>query len=286
MDSLKPVTYAFKDFVVNGLGADLIRIIELMYYCRKKGCELHLLGRSDNWLLAPEDANDGKCWLHYFSESIPIDHTESYTKIIEFDLQAKNQTQITESDPFAHFSSLLKQIYKPAAHMIAKTDNQLAKFSHLNRSNFVAVHIRRGDKTAGPWAEGKKLEVDSYLEAVQTAVDASPNKSDLKYLYVATDTNEVIVELQAKMLPNGMTLVFDDEEVRRDGYVYKLYQERINPNEKEEEIITFMKNMDLLVRANEIVGARMSFFFIVAELLRGRRGINLANNRLYPVAFY
>ncbi len=282
----EPLTYAFGDFIVNGLGADLIRIIELIYYCQKNDFAFHLLGYDDQWLLVPSDTQIGRCWLHYFKSSIPIDWYNAYPRIVESDIALTKEMMIDELHPFNHFSDLLRSIYRPSDHMMKKKEKLLNKFNYLNSENYIAIHIRRGDKTSGPWAEANLIQLDTYLDALNRVLESAP--TNIQYVYVATDSDEVIVELQSKTLSNDVKFVYDSDEVRHDGYVYKLYTKDVDFEEKEKEmeIITFMKNIDLLVGADELIGSRMSFFFIVAELLRGKKGINLSENLLYTVNFY
>lgn len=279
----KPITYAFKDFIVNGMGADLVRLIKILYYCNKNNLILHLLGKDDKWLLVPEKSDVGQNWLYYYEPSIPIDNNGLYPHITENYLEEADNIKISETEPFEHFSFLLKSIYKPNREMLYKKNKLLEKFNFLNSGNYIAIHIRRGDKTSGPWREGNIIQLDEYLDSLRTILDRTP--STIKYVYIATDSDEVINEIQTKKLPN-ITFIYDFEENRRDGYVYKLYKKSMNDIDKEDEIITFMKNIDLLVGAYEIIGSRMSFFFIVAELLRGKKGISLSNNLFYPVNFY
>lgn len=278
------VTYSFGDFIVNGLGADLIRLCELMYYCKQTGKIFTILGPGDNWQLVPATSTDnvGRCWLYYFKPSIPIDWTGSNPRITESDIAESKKLNITESNPFEYFSYLLKKIYQPTDRMIGLRTVAKKNFEFLTPDNYVAIHVRRGDKTAGPWAEGLALELDLYLDAIGQ-IELGP---EIKYLYVATDSDSVITQLQNKKIPHDLEIVYDPTEIRNDGYVYKLYQGIMVDSDKEIEIITFMKNIDLLVGAKEIIGSRMSFFFIVAELLRGRRGISLSDNLLYRVNFY
>lgn len=275
------LTYAFKDYILNGLGADLVRISKILYYCSKINSTLHMLG-DDNWKLVPENGKR-KNWLYYFEETIPLDYEDKYPRILDPILKCAENTEITESDPFDCFSNILRSIYKPNAYIKQKVSNALDKFNFLDSSNYIAVHIRRGDKVAGPWREGSLIEIDEYCREIFAVLEKNPS---VNYVYVATDSNNVIDEIKQKKFPPGVTIIYDTEEIRRDGFCYKLYSKQISDNETEDEIITFMKNMQLLVGAREIIGSRMSFFFIVAELLRNKKGISLSNNLYYPVKFY
>lgn len=296
------LTYAFSDYIVNGMGADLINLIRVIHYCIHNNIKFHFLG-PDNWQLVPETPNSARNWTYYFklTELINMDTENLYPRVSNEHLCNAFKLFIEDVNPFEYYSNLLKTIYQPVDHMIVKKNEKLQKFSYLTPENYVSIHIRRGDKTSGPWREGTIITIDEYLNAFDKNCLSYP--PTVKYVYVATDTESVIHELKTKCvdcdkildvptddvigtLPNGIVLIYDSQEIRRDGYVYKLYNDAININDKEDEIVTFMKNIDLLVGSHDIIGSRMSFFFIVAELLRCKQGTSLSTNLYYPVNFY
>ena len=46
------LTYAFGDYVVNGMGADLINLVRIIYYCLANNIKFHFLD-NDKWQLVP-----------------------------------------------------------------------------------------------------------------------------------------------------------------------------------------------------------------------------------------
>ena len=50
MERIK-LRYSFKSFIANGIGADVVRIIQLYHYCQVNGIELYL-NENDDWLIA------------------------------------------------------------------------------------------------------------------------------------------------------------------------------------------------------------------------------------------
>nr|MBA3750873.1 glycosyltransferase family 25 protein [Nitrosopumilus sp.] len=276
----KKITYAFKAFNSCGLGATLVRITEILYFFNRVGTKMYMLGDTDKWLLAPDQNN--RSWSYYFKNILPTDTNEDYPFINDYHFKMKDQNGI--EGKFKELSILLKKIYKPRDNIQEKVNNKLADFGYLTNDNFVAVHIRRSDKVAGECKEGNLIHLEKYLDAVNMYARSNPK---VEYLYVATDTDEIINEIKTGNYESYLTIIYDSKETRRDGYCHKLHQGEItDPNDIEDEVITFMKNMELMIRAKQIIGARMSFFFVAAELLRNSFGINLGDNLVYPVKFY
>ena len=52
----KEIKYLFSNFIVNGLGADYLRILRLLNYCIKNNIKIYL-SEKDNWQIAPYTKN-------------------------------------------------------------------------------------------------------------------------------------------------------------------------------------------------------------------------------------
>ena len=285
----KRLTYAFKDFLQNGIGADLVRLATIKNMCHALNIKFYICN-DDEWDHVPNNIKP-RNWEYYFEPTIPVDINDEYPRINKSHLGLCLKTIVPASlncSKFEYQSILLKEIYVPKQQYINRIKSHITThLSELEHNDYVAIHIRRGDKVSGPWKEGDAIHVEQYLLALRTYLDCHDKKPIT--VYILSDANSVIHEIEKyvdEYKQYGITLIWDKTEIRRDGYVYKLYKSGYSDDDKIDEIFTFMKNIYILQSAVEIIGSRMSFFFITAELLRGIQGISLSNNQLYPVDFY
>lgn len=297
MENNNNLTYAFKDFVLNGLGADLIRLTGLLAYCENNGINFHLC-KNDVWMNVPSGEKE-RNWLYYFDESIPMDVNDSYRHVTEDLLKKSNTTFVPANQNISKFnyrSGLIKRIYLPKqAHIIMVKDyiNQHLPFllnqQFLLDQQYVIVHIRRGDKVAGPWKENEIIPTEKYLSTLKTYGKIIKSNENPIVAFIITDSNDVINEMagyEKEFETYGIKLKWDKNETRRDGYCFKLFKYGFDDSNIRDEMFTFIKNMYIMQNSKEMIGARMSFLYIAAELLRGKKSISLADNTAYPVDFY
>lgn len=274
-------SYAFKDYIQNGLGADLIRLACMSNTCELVGKKLYL-APNDIWEHTPINSSD-RGWNYYFEQTIPIDVNNEYprTKLPTGDIiLPDNKTHLSK---FEYFSELLRKIYKPKKEYIDVVNTHISKhLPELLSSEYAMIHIRRGDKVAGPWRESHAIPVDRYLDELKTWVQQDESKP--LYVYIMTDTDEVIREIQDKTQEYlAIQFIWDRTETRRDGYSYKLHIHGYSDAEKIDEMITNFKNIWLMEHAKVLIGARSSFLFLTGELLNGKPAVSLENNEQYPV---
>jgi hypothetical protein len=60
---------------------------------------------------------------------------------------------------------------------------------------------------------------------------------------------------------------------------------KYSDSELENEIKTFISNMNIFKNATTLVGSNASFFYILGQLLNGKRGISLSENKFYKTIF-
>jgi hypothetical protein len=287
---INKMTYAFKHYIQNGMGADLVRLTSIISNCDKKNIIIHL-AKNDIWDHVPNNTQF-KNWEYYFdcTERLPLDFNDEYP-IIPKELANCTATIVPSSmncSKFEYRSKLMREIYKPNKKFTDDISKHILKYlPFLENEKYIAIHIRRGDKTAGPWKESDPISVQQYLKSLKEYVDKNIDYPIIAY--VITDSEEVIKEISANVElyeKCNIFLKWDQNETRRDGYSYKLYKYGYNDTDRVDEIFTFMKNLYIMQLAIKLIGSRMSFYFITAELLRGQKEISLSDNKKYPVDFY
>jgi hypothetical protein len=98
---------------------------------------------------------------------------------------------------FGYHSALMQQLYRPAKHVcdFLAADAFLQK---LERKSYIGVHIRRGDKVAGPIAESNAIDLSCYLAACKTL----RGNFGLNKVVICSDTSDAFgqfVELASKL---------------------------------------------------------------------------------------
>ena len=278
------VLYGFKYCIQNGLGADLVRLTGLLNLCEIRGTVLYF-DPNDIWDHVPKNSPD-RSWTYYFEPTIPIATSNNLPRI---DMKNYNMTIIPETkkhfNKFQYRSDLMKKIYVPKQEFISIVKNHIQQnLPDLLKNEYGLIHIRRGDKVTGPWRETQIIQIDRYLDELKKWLNNNPQNNTFN-VYIMTDNDDVIKEIQSKQEEHtllGIKFIWDNTEIRRDGYSYKLYKHGYSDDEKVNEMITNMKNLWLMEHAKVMIGARSSFLFITGELLNGNPGISLENNNRYP----
>jgi len=243
--------YSFKNFIPNGMGADIIKIAQLDCYCKLNDITLYM-NKDDDWLIA----NHGN-WRTLFDSMMITDdeHVE-----VTVDLMKKvYNTEMT----FDMLKESVDRLYTPKEKY--KVDVQ-------SDNKYAVVHVRRGDKVKGNWREGIYHELDEYLQHLK--------QYDNKDIFVMTDSPDVAEEAKSK------GCMIDESEERRDGYVYNLYHKNeYTENDMEDELNIFFKNMEIFRHASDLVGSNSSYYYVIGQLLNGKKGISLSNNlRYHPLS--
>ena len=152
---------------------------------------------------------------------------------------------------------------------------------------YAAWHVRRGDKVRGPNREDDPVSVDKYAEATAALLDeVSPRPS---HLVICTDSPDVLEEAANSAAVNrlGLEIVFDPAEKRWDGYCELHRTGQIDgTDEMVEETLTAQKIVEILRRADVLVGCNSSYLFRVPALLRPPRAVaSLSENKAYRKYF-
>jgi len=241
------VKYSFKSFIVNGLGADFVRICKLYHYCQHHGLEL-FMNEDDDWKIVPFPT---KNWRSLFDslEMTTLDLPEIDNTLLT--------TMMNYPVTFSELQTIVHELYKP----------NFPYTRVLPKGEYAVIHVRRGDKVHGTWKEGLFHSLDDYYNCLPST----------EQVYVMTDSPDVYREA----LERGFQV--DSQEIRRDGFVYRHHHQAYTMDEVYDEISTFFKNMHILQHGTTLVGSNSSYFFILGQLLNKKRGISLSNNLYYYV---
>ena len=241
--------FSFKRFIMNGLGADFIRICKIYHYCQCHDYHL-FMDEDDDWCIVPFPV---KNWRSMFQS---LDMTSEEMKVIDEPLLL-TMTQYKVS--FYELSRVAKKIFKP---------NPIFVYDMCTLD--VILHVRRGDKVSGSWKEGMFHSLDEYYHVIRSYY--APHQT-----YVMTDSPAVAKEACQR------GFIVNREETRRDGFVYRHYHQPYTDEELYDETETFFKNMYLLEHAKVLVGSNSSYFFVLGQLLNEHQGFSLSNNLTYYI---
>ena len=139
------------------------------------------------------------------------------------------------------------------------------KIHQINlKEDYTVIHIRRGDKVAGPIKEGNFIPTDDYFKLI--------NNND-KNIFIMTDSEEVIKEINQKY--NYLNIIYDQHEKRNDGFPLKVMEKKIiNYDDFNEELINGLKNLTIMSRCSYLIGTPVSWFFRIGQLLMDYDKIN------------
>lgn len=155
--------YSFKTFIMNGLGADFLRICKIYHYCKQNDIQLYM-DADDDWKIVPVSP---KNWRFFFRS---LEMTHDVMPLIDNTLLTRiMNTPIT----FEKLSQVARELYQPT-------------FIFPPHVMDAVIHVRRGDKVNGAWKEGQFHALIEYYEPIQ---HLSPST-----VYVMTDSPEVAQE--------------------------------------------------------------------------------------------
>lgn len=159
-------------------------------------------------------------------------------------------------------SYLLKRMFNMKPHVY---ERMLSLVDRLDLpEQYIGIHIRRGDKVAGPIAESKLIPVENYFNSF-----VNTEFNQINNVFIATDSDAVIQECVEKF-GDRYNIFYDDTEIRNDGYPYKVMSGAITESADTvtDEFYTALKNIHILKNSQLLAGTRASWFFRVSQLLR------------------
>jgi hypothetical protein len=175
--------------------------------------------------------------------------------------------------------SLLARHYAPTPF----AEEEVSRRLRFLPSRYVAWHVRRGDKVQGPNAEDDPVSLHRFAEATAELLEDDP--SPPRQLVICTDSPAVLEEAAAleQVQCLGLEVVFDPAEKRWDGYCDIHRTGGIDSTEEMlEEILNAQKIVEILRRAEVLVGCNSSYLFRVPAMLNpSERVASLSENNIW-----
>jgi hypothetical protein len=271
-------TYNISDCGPPWIGAMLSHIVKCIsvshYYGHRMGISIN-----SNWILSPDkkfnsvfkntleeinddnfiynDFNENNVKINYYIDRHKLDlfcnknifNGKYYPSILK---QIKKEDKEL-SDIWKSF--LLKKIFILNDNYQEIVNKRIEKFN-LN-DNYTVIHVRRGDKVAGPIKEANFIPLEDYLKLI--------SKEDNK-IFLMTDSQEVINEIIEKY--SHLNIIYDDLEKRNDGFPLKVMEKKIvDYSDFNEELINALKNLTIISKSSYLIGSPASWFFRMGQLL-------------------
>jgi len=182
------------------------------------------------------------------------------------------------------FSEAVRMLYKPNRWVRTTVEE---KVDYLAPHRAVVLHVRRGDKIAGPWRETTETHQHPALEDYyRAAVDA---KGAHTRLLVLADEDETITRIVAinDHLKKFEQVVYAEKEKRRGGFGFNQLRSKLTDHDLKDEALVFFSLIETMRTAGVLVGARLSSVFVIAELLRSpnQSTVSLMDNPRYPTRY-
>lgn len=151
--------------------------------------------------------------------------------------------------------------YKYSADVRNRVETSLAQLGVEQGSDYVGVHVRRGDKVFGDLAEAELISTESYAAAIREHLGTSGSR-----VYLASDDPGARSELQ-ELLGSGVTVI---EAPRLPQDTYNSTLTYSDPEGREEEILyALLTDLEALRRSRAFVGTASSNLGRLVYILRG-----------------
>ena len=193
----------------------------------------------------------------------------------------------------AEYSSLedfRRSVFRRTYQLTDDAQRQVTEMLGFMPGQHVAWHVRRGDKTSGPYREDLPVPLSVYAHETSRLYEMHPQAP--RQIVVCSDSDEIIPEarIAARAIPGGAEIVHDAREKRWDGYSALHRSGKITDlDAMVQEVLTAQKVLQILRSAHTLIGCNSSLLFRVASLLRPDASgvISLSENKAwkkyYPI---
>lgn len=150
---------------------------------------------------------------------------------------------------------------------------------------YLAWHVRRGDKTAGPAKEDDPVPLERYADATEAIMRTAAERPTT--LVVCTDSPDVIEESRRLAPALDLQFAIDEQERRWDGYCAVHRTGAIQDADTMiAEVWTAQKVIEILRRAEHLVGCNSSYLYRVGAMLQSRQqALSLSENKTFRPYF-
>lgn len=264
---------AFSPNVQNGLGAQVLHMLDAAAFARLGGAQSHLCVRESrywNYGCAPN-----KGWSCYFS-SPPCRQSQTCPELARLPPRAvwssrcvlvstqKSMQHVSvvasrlaaqhPVSEIAFFRHVASSIWKPNSKT-SKALSKIFKRTGLEPRHYVAVHIRRGDKRR----EVALTSLKRYARAIR--ILARPNEP----IFIATDDGSVLYDMR-KRLPDR-TIKMLPSATKRTGHL-QAEQNRVWMKRRYDDVVDLIAEIELMRKARIFIGTFSSNLARLVYVLR------------------
>lgn len=184
-----------------------------------------------------------------------------------------------KGDIFHAKQVMLRLVYRFSEETAARVNDEIrarldGSDSFLrDRTPYIAVHIRRGDKVKSRKPEAKRIHAGEFVRTIR---ELDTKISDV---LISTDDYDAVQEFRAAAPSAWRILTFCPED--KNGYVQKDFR-RLEGAGKKEEMIRLFADLELLSRAGVFVGTYSSNIGRFVALMRGGRNCYSLDKKWHP----
>jgi hypothetical protein len=159
-------------------------------------------------------------------------------------------------------------IKRPVAHYLWKSmSNETFKFIQTyriqNLSNYIGIHIRKGDKIR---FEAREIPLEKYITTIEGILEA--NKT-IKHIFVASDDYTVIEKLrQLKPKWNFFSLHYNSSQRTKKNGHFQYDFDRLSKEQKLYETRLLMCELQILMDSNYVICGMSSNICRLVQILR------------------
>lgn len=292
-EDTKILVYSFYKAPKKGFGARIYDILNAFIYSQSVGAELKF-NNDEKWLYTTSS------WFDVFSSEFPKtlatkDQVANQYNLIVWPAMWDGTSFKKESEE--HYATSLAKLYRLNPQTQAYVNEMVAKSGFVDSD--IVIHLRMSDKTkqeASNISVAESAEQDltwysnevlNFCSRVKLFCDESQiNQTTLlPRIFLCSDSPDALTLMQ-KLLPN-FEITWDVNEYRHNGFIPLAWSDKLSETQMKEEMFNCLKNLEIMKRCIFLIGARASYFFRVAELLRfPGKSVNVKDSDVFGAAEY
>ena len=277
MDINSKAGYDFVKINSGGLGSILYLIMTAVSYCEKNKLSFYFTTEGYNIPRLNGSIDDNpnlpnKNWHSYFT-SFSIVDSSLCAEIYEDNIQ--NNNTINDIEHCFHILNDKVCLFHPEVYSEIV---ELVKKTPFNNKTDIVLHIRQTDKITEC---GHFVPIKTIIEECENVLSEYSHSSEKTRIYICTDNQKVCLEIRDYFKIKNIEVVWDQDELD-----IPLHELRVNnklpKTLAQQETMNAFKNLFIMRDSKHLIGARMSYFYRVAEILRyPRKCLNIQDFILF-----
>ena len=272
--------YDFTERNSGGLGAIIHDVMNAVKYAEDneftfaltiEGYEIPRLNGSYDDVDIPN-----KNWHSYFNSFKKVNRS----KCFEVWPNIIHNTRYSHGD-IQQYSNLIKDKVCIFREDIRHDIQKLVDESNFNADTDIVLHVRMTDKIT---ENQQLLPIDKYIEECEYALKQLNNKHNR--IYICTDNKYIITDIKNHFDKINVEVVCDYSESYEPLQLLRVGN-MLSKSKAQAETMVALKKLFIMKSAKYLIGARMSYFFRIGELLGYPNvAINLQDNDAFGIAPY